>query len=49
MTPEKIGQAAGQIWHLLSTAQEKVSIADIPKQTKLTSPLAYQATGVAGS
>ena len=45
MTPEKIGQAAGQIWHLLSTAQEKVGIADIPKQTKLTSPLAYQGLG----
>lgn len=45
MTPEKIGQAAGQIWHLLSTAQDKVNIADIPKQTKLTVQVAYQGLG----
>ena len=45
MTPEKIGQAAGQIWHMLSMASEKVNIADVPKQTKLTTQLAYQGLG----
>jgi len=45
MTPEKIGQAAGQIWHMLSTTPGKVNIADVAKQTKLTTQLAYQGLG----
>lgn len=45
MTSKKIGQAAGQIWHMLSTASEKVNIADVAKRTKLTSQLAYQGLG----
>lgn len=45
MTAEKIGQAAGQIWHMLSNAPEKVNITDVAKQTKLTTQLAYQGLG----
>lgn len=42
---ETIGQAAGQIWHLLSNNSEPVNITDIPKKTKLTAQIAYQALG----
>jgi hypothetical protein len=45
MTPDKIGQAAGQIWHMLSTTPEKVNIADVAKRTKLTTQLAYLGLG----
>lgn len=42
---EMIGQAAGQIWHLLANSAEPVNITDIPKRTKLTAQLAYQGLG----
>lgn len=42
---ETIGQAAGQIWHLLENTSEPVNITDIPKRTKLTAQIAYQGLG----
>ncbi len=42
---ETIGQAAGQIWHLLENSSEPISITDIPKRTKLTAQIAYQGLG----
>ncbi|MCE5185353.1 MAG: winged helix-turn-helix domain-containing protein [Planctomycetaceae bacterium] len=42
---EQIGQAAGQIWQMLSKAKEPVNITDVPKKTKLTSQIAYQGMG----
>jgi hypothetical protein len=42
---ETIGQAAGQIWHLLTNTAEPVNITDIPKKTKLTAQIAYQGLG----
>lgn len=42
---ETIGQAAGQIWHLLTNATEPVNITDIPKKTKLPAQIAYQGLG----
>lgn len=42
---EQIGQAAGQIWQMLSQAKNPVNITDVPKKTKLTSQLAYQGMG----
>ena len=42
---ETIGQAAGQIWHLLANTAEPINITDIPKKTKLTAQIAYQGLG----
>lgn len=42
---DTIGQAAGQIWHLLENSAEPISITDIPKRTKLTAQIAYQGLG----
>ncbi|NLW84984.1 MAG: winged helix-turn-helix domain-containing protein [Phycisphaerae bacterium] len=42
---DTIGQAAGQIWHLLANSAEPVNITDIPKKTKLTAQIAYQGLG----
>lgn len=42
---EKIGQAAGIIWHLLAAAANPINITDIPKRTNLTSLMAYQGLG----
>lgn len=42
---ESIGQAAGQVWHLLANSAEPVNISDIPKRTKLTAQFAYQGLG----
>ncbi|NLK41155.1 MAG: winged helix-turn-helix domain-containing protein [Planctomycetes bacterium] len=42
---EIVGQAAGQIWHLLANSTEPVNITDIPKRTKLTAQIAYQGLG----
>ena len=42
---ETIGQAAGQIWHLLVNTSEPINITDIPKRTKLTAQIAYQGLG----
>ena len=42
---ETIGQAAGQIWHLLSNCSEPINITDVPKRTKLTAQIAYQGLG----
>ena len=42
---ETIGQAAGQIWQVLSTKDSPVSIADLPKLTKLKAQVAYQGLG----
>ena len=45
MTAEKIGQAAGIIWQMLSQASGRVNITDIAKKTNLTTQLAYQGLG----
>lgn len=45
MTPEKIGQAAGLIWKMLSQASGQVNITDVAKKTNLTTQLAYQGLG----
>ena len=45
MTPEKIGQAAGEIWKMLSQASGQVNITDIAKRTNLTTQVAYQGLG----
>lgn len=42
---ETIGQAAGQVWHLLANAPEPVNLSDIPKRTRLTAQMAYQGLG----
>ena len=42
---ENIGQAAGQVWHLLANTAEPINITDIPKKTKLTAQIAYQGLG----
>jgi hypothetical protein len=42
---EKIGQAAGAIWHTLANASKPMNITDIPKKSKLSTPLAYQGLG----
>lgn len=42
---EQIGQAAGQVWQMLSKSKEPVNITDVPKKTKLTSQIAYQGMG----
>ena len=42
---EKIGQAAGTIWHTLTDIAKPVNIADIPKKSNLSAPLAYQGLG----
>ncbi len=42
---ETIGQAAGQIWHLLANNSEPVNITDIPKKTTLTAQVAYPGLG----
>ena len=45
MTAEKIGQAAGIIWKMLSQNTGQVNITDIAKRTNLTTQLAYQGLG----
>jgi len=45
MTAEKIGQAAGIIWQMLSQTSGQVNITDIAKKTNLTTQLAYQGLG----
>jgi hypothetical protein len=45
MTAEKIGQAAGIIWQMLSQASAQVNITDVAKKTNLTTQLAYQGLG----
>ena len=42
---EIVGQAAGQIWHLLANYTEPVNIKDIPKRKKLTDQIDYQGLG----
>ena len=42
---DKIGAAAGQIWTHLSQADGPVGLTEVPKQTQLTSQVAYQALG----
>jgi len=42
---ESIGNAAGQVWTLLSSKKGQVNIADIPRLTNLKSHIAYQALG----
>ena len=42
---EKIGQAAGKVWHVLANAGEPVNITDLPKKTGLSAPLTYQGLG----
>lgn len=45
MTPEKIGQAAGDIWNMLSKTSGQINITDVAKKTNLTTQLAYQGMG----
>jgi hypothetical protein len=42
---EKIGQAAGQIWQVLSTSQEPVSIAALSKKVDISSQMTQMALG----
>ena len=42
---ETIGNAAGQVWEILSQKDSPVNVADLPKLTKLKAPVAYQALG----
>ena len=42
---ERIGQAAGAVWHTLANISEPINITDIPKKSKLSAPLAYQGLG----
>lgn len=42
---DMIGNAAGQIWRLLSNTKEQINIADIPKKTNLPAQTAYQGLG----
>jgi len=42
---EKIGQAAGQIWKVLSTSQEPVSIAALSKKADINSQMTQMALG----
>ena len=42
---ESIGQAAGAIWELLCSRKNPVSVTDLPKLTKFTAQVAYQALG----
>jgi predicted transcriptional regulator len=45
MTAEKIGQAAGLIWNMLSQTSGQVNITDVAKKTNLTTQIAYQGLG----
>lgn len=45
MNSEKIGQAAGQIWEMLSENSGQINITDVAKRTNLTTQLAYQGLG----
>lgn len=42
---DKIGSAAGHIWKFLSTYKKPINISDLPKQSGLAAPLAYQGLG----
>ncbi len=42
---ETIGQAAGQVWTILSEAKCPVGLTEIPKKAHLTPQIAYQALG----
>ena len=42
---ETIGNAAGQVWEILSNRKTPVTVAELPKLTKLKPPIAYQALG----
>lgn len=42
---EKIGQAAGQIWQVLSKSQEPVSIAALSKKADISSQMTQMALG----
>jgi hypothetical protein len=44
MTKEKIGEAAGHIWDILS-AKDEVGLAQLPRMLKLKTDIAYQALG----
>ena len=42
---ETIGNAAGEMWGLLSSRKTPVNVADLPKLTKFKPQVAYQALG----
>ncbi len=42
---ETIGEAAGQVWTILSQAEGPVGLTEVPKRAKLKTPIAYQALG----
>ncbi len=42
---DNIGQAAGQIWKVLSEAKKPVNLTEIAKKTHLPAPVAYQGLG----
>ena len=42
---DTIGQAAGQIWTVLSNAEGPVGITEVPKRAQLKTQIAYQALG----
>jgi len=42
---EKIGQAAGVVWHTLADSANPINITELPKKSKLSAPLAYQGLG----
>ncbi|MFC1652909.1 winged helix-turn-helix domain-containing protein [Planctomycetota bacterium] len=42
---DNIGNAAGQIWAALAEADAPVNVTELPKVTKLKTPIAYQAIG----
>ena len=42
---ETVGKAAGQVWTILSQAEGPVGLTEIPKKTRLTPQIAYQALG----
>ena len=42
---ETIGNAAGQVWTVLSSRKSPVVVTDVPKLSKLKTQIAYQALG----
>ena len=42
---DTIGQAAGQVWTVLSQAEGPIGITEVPKRAHLKTQVAYQALG----
>ena len=42
---DKIGQAAGQIWKILATSKEPMTLATLPKRADVNAQLAQMALG----